>query len=215
VGGWGAGAEEGVGVLGSRLAIMVDLSVKWQAVFWNTVQQRENAAALREAAIAGRLGEWTQTLTGVVVSACESLGWQASAKWHFLELLPLPRSEYLALDVMAFPAGGAQRWQFPVAVFELENSRADDRIAYSLWKVLCVRTELRLVFCYRHSPKEGAPLVRFLQDQVLRAMPLADRVALGGETLVVVGSRDESDLFPYGFFRWWRLDVNIGAFEAV
>jgi hypothetical protein len=201
VGGWGAGAEEGVGVLGSRLAIMVDLSVKWQAVFWNTVQQRENAAALREAAIAGRLGEWTQTLTGVVVSACESLGWQASARWHPLDLLPMPP--------------GARRWQFPVAVFEMENSRTDDRIAYSLWKVICVRAELRAVFCYRRSPDQSAPLVRFLQNEVVKAMPLADRIKLGGETLVVVGSRDESELFPYEFFRWWRLDVNIGAFEAV
>jgi hypothetical protein len=100
-------------------------------------------------------------------------------------------------------------------VFELENSRTDDRIAYSLWKVICVSAELRAVFCYRRSPAQGAPLVRLLQDEVVRAMPLADRTKLSGETLMVAGSRDESDLFPYGFFRWWRLDANIGGFEAV
>ena len=77
---------------------------------------------------------------------------------------------------MAFPAG-AQHWPFPVAVFELENSRNDNRIAYSLWKVLCVRAELRIVFCYRRSPAQGASLVRFLQDDVVKAMPLADRIA--------------------------------------
>lgn len=35
---------------------------------------------------------------------------------------------------------------------ELENSRDSERIAYSLWKVLCVRAELRIVFCYRSLP---------------------------------------------------------------
>jgi hypothetical protein len=192
---------------------MVNPSAQWQAAFWQAVQRHENAARLRDAALAGRLGDWTQALTGVVVVACGAVGWQASAKWHPLDRLPMPRSEYLGLDVMAFPAG-AQRWPFPLAVFELENSREDDRIAYSLWKVLCVRAELRIVFCYRRSPRQGAPLVRFLQDEIVKTMPLADRMALGGETLVVVGSRDESDLFPYGFFRWWRLDVNTGRLEA-
>ena len=153
-------------------------------------------------------------LTSVVVAACETMGWQASAKWHPLDLLPMPRSEYLAMDVMAFPAG-VRRWPFPVAVFELENSHEDDRIAYSLWKVLCVRAELRVVFCYRRSPDQGAPLVRFIQDDVVKAMPLAQRIALGGETLIVVGSRDEAEMFPYGFFRWWRLNTDIGGFEPM
>lgn len=195
----------------------MDFGSRWQTAFWQAVQQHRSATSLRDAALAGRLGDWTQALTGVVVAACETLSWQASAKWHPLDLLPMQpggRSEYLALDVMAFPASG-QRWPFPVAVFELENSRDDNRIAYSLWKVLCVRAALRIVFCYRRSPAQGAPLVRFLQDEVVKTMPLAYRVALSGETLVVVGSRDESELFPYGFFRWWRFNTNTGNFELL
>lgn len=46
-------------------------------------------------------------------------------------------------------------------------------------------------------------------------MPLAERVALDGETLVIVGSRNEAELFPYGFFRWWRLNTEIGGFEPL
>jgi hypothetical protein len=192
----------------------VKIMQNWQAAFWRTLQCHANADPLRDAALRGCLGEWTQALTTVVVTACEAMGWQASARWHPLDLLPMPRSEYLALDVMAFPAG-AQRWQFPLAVFELENSRDDNRIAYSLWKVLCVRANLHVVFCYRRSPNEGAPLARFLQHEVVRAMPLSERITLGGETLVIVGSRDESDLFPYGFFRWWRLNTDTGGFEPM
>jgi hypothetical protein len=44
-------------------------------------------------------------------------------------------------------------------------------------------------------------------------MPIAERAALEGETLVVVGSRNESSTFPYGFFQAWKLNSNTGRFE--
>jgi hypothetical protein len=50
--------------------------------------------------------------------------------------LPQAGKEYLGLDVTAFPEGKEPRWPLPVAVFELENSPSDNRVAYSLWKVL-------------------------------------------------------------------------------
>ena len=160
------------------------------------------------------MGQWTKLLTAAVVETCESMGWSGSARQHRLELLPIAQSEYLALDVMAF-AEGERRWRFPAAVVELENSRSDDRIAYSLWKVLCVRADLRVVFCYRRKPEDGPALVRRLCDEVVRAMGLAGRVALEGETVVVVGSRDESEYFPYGFFKWWQLDAGMGRFSLI
>ena len=48
--------------------------------------------------------------------------------------------------------------QFPVAIFELENCGDEDRIAYSLWKLLCVKAELRVVFCYRKRAADATPL---------------------------------------------------------
>jgi hypothetical protein len=83
----------------------VRLSARWQTGFWQAVQQRENSDPLRNAALAGRLGDWIEALTGLAVVACGSLGWQVLARWHQLDLLPMPCSEYLALDVMAFLAG--------------------------------------------------------------------------------------------------------------
>jgi len=187
---------------------------RWQSEFLDIVQQHARSAPLRDAALNERLGDWTEALTSVAVATCEAMGWQASAIGHQLDLLPVPRSEYLALDVTAF-AEGEKRWRFPVAVLELENSRDDDRIAYSLWKVLCVRADLRVVFCYRRSPDQGPPLVRRLRDEVIQAMAIPTRADLTGETLVVVGSRDESATFPYGFFKWWKLDTNTGSFRLM
>ena len=188
------------------------IEIRWREAVLRSIQRPENATLLRTAALEERLADWTQALTAAVVEACGELGWKASAKGHALELLPVARSEYLALDVTAF-ADGQKRWRFPVAVCELENSMSDDRVAYSLWKVLCVRTELRAVFCYRRSPEEGAALVRFLRDEVVQAMALAGRVGLEGETLLVVGCKNESSTFPYGFFKWWRLETNTGTFR--
>jgi hypothetical protein len=143
------------------------------------------------------------------------MGWTAAALAHQADLLPVPRSEYLALDVMAFARGSDSRWRFPVAVMELENRQELDFIAYSLWKLLCVQAELRVLFCYRRQPEEGRLLVQTLASEVVGAMSIEQRTRLDGETLVVVGSRGEVETFPYGFFKWWRLEKNTGRFEAL
>lgn len=187
---------------------------KWQARFWEVVKEPESTNALKEAALNERLGDWTDALTHVVVKTCESLDWQASAKGHKLNLLPVRRSEYLGLDVMAF-ASGNERWQFPIAVAELENSQDMDHVAYSLWKILCVRADLRMLFCYRRNSGDRPHLVRFLGKEVINAMDLPVRTQLQGETLVIVGSRAHSGTFPYGFFKWWRLESNTGRFRLI
>jgi hypothetical protein len=187
---------------------------QWRSAFLQTVQQHERATPLKEAALKGTLGPWTKELTAVVVSTCRTLGWQASAKGHRLELLPVTGSEYLSMDVMAFPEG-KNRWRFPIAVVELENSQTDDRVAYSLWKVLSARADLRIVFCYRRSPSKRKALIKTLTEEVIEAIGLAGRIQLEGQTMVVVGSYDSSSTFPYSFFKWWRLETNTGLFTQV
>jgi len=44
-------------------------------------------------------------------------------------------------------------------------------------------------------------------------MEIRERTGVGGETLVVVGSRSETTSFPYGFFKDWALDGNTGRFR--
>lgn len=189
------------------------LAEEWKDAFHQTIRKYENASLLRDASVDERLGDWTRYLTDVVVETCESLGWRGSAKGHKLQLLPIPRHEYLTLDVVAF--SGGERWRFPIAVMELENSKEDDRIAYSLWKVLCVKANLRVVFCYRRHSEQAPELIDNNLREVVAGMGLEDRMRLDGETLIAVGTRDDSNLFPYGFFKWWRLDKNTGRFNAI
>jgi len=66
---------------------------------------------------------------------------------------------------------------------------------------------------YRRDAAEGVTLVRHLTEHVVRPMGIEERSQLGGETLVVVGSRNEAATFPYGFFKEWLLDTNTARFS--
>jgi hypothetical protein len=189
-------------------------STSFKAAFASAITDSEVGSALREAALAGKLDPWTKHLTTACVQACEAMSLHASAKGHKLDLLPVARSEYLSLDVVAFPAEG-RRWRFPSLIAELENQQGFDFIAYSLWKVLSVRAEMRIVFCYRKEEGQSGELVRRLKSEVIDALGMDTRLGLEGETLVVVGTRSESGTFPYGFFSWWRLNVGTGIFNPL
>jgi len=192
----------------------MNLPIQFRSAFFDVVQQPEYAASLKDASIRKAKREWTQTMTSVVVAVCQSQNWIAAAKGYAMQSLPEARSEYLGIDVIGFERD-SQRWSFPIVAIELENSQNDNRIAYSLWKVLCLRTKLRMVFCYRPSPEAGPDLIRFLNTDVLDSMKMEERLNLDGNTIVVMGYRNKSDTFPYGFFRWWILDTNIGKFETL
>lgn len=189
-----------------------DVTSRFRALLMEVLRDEAHAGPLREAALGGRLMTWTKALTAASVETCARLGWEASAKGHESELLPVRRGEYLGMDVIAF-APGEPRWRFPLAVMELENQTLEDAIAYSLWKVLCVRASLRVVFCYRKEAAQAGPLKSHLEDEVIGSMDLRTRAALEGDTLLVIGRRAGAETFPHGFFAWWRLDANTGRFE--
>jgi hypothetical protein len=187
------------------------LAEAWRSRFFETVVSEEIASELKASSLDARLKDWTRVLSAAVVATCENQGWRVAARQHRLDRMPETREEYLGIDAMAFEASAAH-WLFPIAAIELENSRRDDRIAYSLWKVLNIRAPLAAAFCYRPSADVGAVLVRHLAQTVVQSMSLDRRVGLTSETLVTVGYCNQAETFPYGFFKW-RLNVNTGEFE--
>jgi hypothetical protein len=197
-----------------------DLSDQWLRVFMSSLQLQEFAEPLKTAALDGRLGPWTRSLTTAVARSCEALGWRVAAKGFRLHSLPQAGQEYLGIDVMAFAGDeradpSSRRWQFPVAVFELENSREDERVAYSLWKLLCIRCSLRVAFAYRDDWERARDLVRWLTAAVVTGLRIQERNQIGGQTLLVLGSRGERETFPHGFFKLWLLDTNRGRFDKM
>lgn len=194
---------------------MSPLATRWVSLFFALLgEDRLAADELKDASIRLDLARWTASLTGLVVRSFEQMGWAAAGRGHRCAVLPVKRNEYLSQDVMAFPTAGSG-WRFPIAVCELENSPNVDLVQYSLWKVLCVRCGLRILFCYRPDSADAPAFVATLASGVIDAMPIAERTALGGETLVVVGSRSDAGTFPYGFFQSWKLNANTGRFERL
>jgi hypothetical protein len=188
---------------------------QWQPAFLQHVQDSSTAAPLKEAALTGQLADWTACLTTAVVRSCEFLGWRAAGKGHPLALLPQVGQEYLGIDVMAFTETAPTRWPLPLAACELENHAKDDRVAYSLWKVLCLRVGLRVVFAYRPDWERSRQLVKAVETDVVGGLRPEQRIILEGQTVLVVGNRGEGETFPWGYFKFWMLNTNLGRFEKV
>src|SRR5216684_5348089 len=149
----------------------------WRTAFLNVIQEPEIAAPLKAASLAEDLKSWTSCLTSAVVASCRQLGWLAAAKGHRLDELPQAGSEYLGIDVMAIPSRNViGRWRLPVAAFELENHLSDDRVAYSLWKVLCVQADLRVVFAFRRDWEESRQSVSAIGRDVLGSYSAEERM---------------------------------------
>ena len=75
-----------------------------------------------------------------------------------------------------------------------------------------MRAPLHVLFAYRRGAAEGAALVGSLAENVVGGMPIAERMGLSGDTLLMMGSRSEGETFPYGYFKGWMLDTNTGRF---
>lgn len=188
----------------------------WRDAFMTVVQDAETASPLKAASLAEDLKSWTACLTAATVASCRQIGWLAAAKGHRLDELPQAGQEYLSIDVMAFTsAPAAGRWRMPAAVFELENGRSDGRVAYSLWKAICIRAELRVVFAFRRDWEGSRRTVDAVCRDVIGSLSVAERASLSGETAMIVGNRGEGETFPWGYFKCWLLDTNVGRFEKV
>lgn len=191
------------------------LAARWLAQFHGALDgDPEISTELRDASMRRELKRWTSALTRAVVRSIEALKLTPAARQNAGTALPLTQQEYLGQDVMAFHPG-PRGWRFPIIVAELENAPDDRRVAYSLWKTLCIRCELRIVFCYRAEPTAALLLVTTLATEVVRELPISDPARLDGETIVVVGSRNEAATFPNGFFQAWKLNTNTGRFERL
>jgi len=189
---------------------MATLWETWRDAF---VDESTMMEALKQAALAEDMLTWTSNLTTAIVRSCQALGWDASGKGNQCARLPQKGQEYLSIDVMAFPARPAPLWPFPLAVFELENQY--QRVAYSLWKVLCIRAPFRVVIAYRRDWEESRQLVAKLTEDVIGGIPLDQLGALDGQTILIVGNRGEGETFPHGYYKFWMLNSNLGKFEKL
>jgi hypothetical protein len=81
--------------------------------------------------------------------------------------------EYLNIDAVfiddaEYDLSGEERDPFalPRAIVELENSYDPWKISYCLWKILCVRSPIRVIVCLQKGKHKVAALKQKLEDVI-------------------------------------------------
>jgi hypothetical protein len=95
--------------------------------------------------------------------------------------------EYFNLDAVFFDdaeyVNDKDPLVLPSAVVELENNWDKDKIAYCLWKLLCIRSPIRVLVCYQESAKKVEDLKNHLESVVWRGSLMK---GIDGDLLVII-----------------------------
>lgn len=119
--------------------------------------------------------------------------------------------EYLNIDGLFFdnndyndsiPEGHDPR-VLPSAAIELENNYSQDKIAYCLWKLMCIRTPIRILICYQSNAENLTRLKNHLENVMLKGNLTKDNKA---DVIVIIGDESVADEKPwkdyYSVFEW-------------
>ena len=123
--------------------------------------------------------------------------------------------EYLDIDAFYFdrvdydlPIGIGDvedPFALPKVVVELENSFEINKIAYCLWKIICVRASIRALICYQKGMDEVESLAKHLEDVIWqRGLLKGDN----GDLFIIVGNdkKGDSEWEDYFSVFEWRND---------
>jgi hypothetical protein len=131
----------------------------------------------------------------------------------------LDSGENLTIDVMLFDKSAWKKlykrdsdydaFILPEAVIELENMDDKSRIAYSLWKLLCIRSPLRILICYQNNENTIDKLIMYLREVVIKGNLKKDDK---GELFIIVGNEgiDENESWEryWQVYKWSRDDFH-------
>lgn len=93
----------------------------------------------------------------------------------------------------------------PRAVVELENSPKFEKVAYCLWKLLCIRSPIRVLACYQKGERYISDLVKYLQDAIWERGLMKDD---SGDLLVIIGNESAPEDYKweeyFSVYEWRR-----------
>lgn len=94
--------------------------------------------------------------------------------------------EYLGIDFMFFDKCEEDEYVLPVAIVEHENNYDKKYIEYSLWKILCVRSPVKVLICYQNNAGDIASLVQHLEDVIWQGSLMKGS---DSDLLVIIGDQ--------------------------
>lgn len=123
-------------------------------------------------------------------------------------------SEYLGIDAVfidnfEYKSMEESDWNpvgLPRAAVELENSYDQKRISYCLWKLLCVRAQIRVLICYQDNQVKVDNLKERLEDLIWQGSLMKGTDA---DLLVIIGNEGvekEKSWSDYFSVYEWRND---------
>ena len=107
-------------------------------------------------------------------------------------------------DAYALVPDGHDPLVLPSVAVELENSYAHDKIAYCLWKTMCIRTPIKVLICYQSNTENIALLRAHLENVILQGNLIKGTDA---DVIVIIGDESISDENTewkdyYSVFEW-------------
>ena len=103
----------------------------------------------------------------------------------------------------------------PRAAVELENSYGFNKISYCLWKLLCIRSPIRVLICYQEESEAVSASSKHLEDVIWQGGLMR---GTDGDLLVIIGNEGVGDDASWGEYYKvfeWRNDglEKIGGLE--
>ncbi len=118
--------------------------------------------------------------------------------------------EYLTIDFMFFNKKdyNEDKSVLPLAVVEHENNPTPKKIEYCLWKILCVRSSLRVLICYQPDANKIESLRRYLEVCLWEGNLMKGD---NGDLLIIIGdesidNKKDSEWDEYFQVFEWRSD---------
>ena len=156
--------------------------------------------------------EWTHFLGEVL----DEVG--KKAEYSVVHLRPDNKAEsgeYLNIDALYFAdkdytSDEKEPLVLPRVAVELENSYSSDKIAYCLWKLMCIRTALKVLICYQRNEQKIRDLKARLEAVILDGKLMEGQDV---EVLLLIGNEDSHEDTEwnnyYSVFEW----KNNGGFK--
>lgn len=155
--------------------------------------------------------EWTEFLGGILSKSAEKMDCYVVKR----SIKDKDESgEYLNIDgwfiknayYQLMDAQDKNNWDpfvLPSAVVELENSYDVKKISYCLWKILCVRSLIRILICYQPNEDKIVSLREHLENVIWKGDLLK---GTDGGLLLIVGNEsignEESWAKYFNVFEW-------------
>jgi len=178
----------------------------WLDIFFQSLKKFEEESNIDGDA------EWTALMMKVMNDMGSKMNYRVVSRHSESKL---DSGEYLGIDVMFLdktkysPTREMGVWDpfiLPSAVVEHENDYSHEKIAYDLWKIACIRTELKVLICYQAGWEQVDSLRKGLENIIISNGLMSKD---NGELLVIIGDGKEGDKKWAAGTPDWRSYLNV------